>query len=187
VTEPMSYTLSLLPDGSLSARADCNRAGGRYTLGAGRSITIEIGSVTKVACPEGSLSQEYLDKLESAEVYQVSGGQLELELQDGEGQMIFGIGSRQIEVTAAPQAGAATVTTREVINILSGPGSQYPSYGTAPAGTVLEVIGRSQDSAWWVVKLPPGILANGQGWVSGRYVEPENAADVPVIQPPPAP
>jgi heat shock protein HslJ len=187
VTDPLSYTLSLLPDGSLSFRADCNQGSGQYTLGDGRSISITIGAVTKVACPEGSLSEEYLDLLAKAAAYELSGGTLALELKDDGGQMVFAVGQREISITATPQAGAATVTTTESLNILSGPGSQYPSYGQVPAGTVLEVVGKSPDGAWWVVELPPNVMANGQGWVSGRYVETENVEDVPVIQPPPAP
>jgi heat shock protein HslJ len=187
VTDPLSYTLSLLPDGSLSIRADCNQGSGRYSLGENGSITITLGAMTKVACPEGSLSEEYLELLETAAAYELNGGTLALELNDDGGQMIFTVGQREIAITATPEAGAAIVTTTESLNILSGPGSQYPSYGQVPAGTVLEVAGKSPDGAWWVVKLPSSILANGQGWVSGRYVETENVEDVPVIQPPPAP
>lgn len=80
-----------------------------------------------------------------------------------------------------------TATTTEPLNVRSGPGSKYPSYGTVPRGTSGEVIGVSEDGTWWVVKIPTDIAADGMGWVSGRYVVVVNADNVPVIPTPPMP
>jgi heat shock protein HslJ len=186
VSEPMSYTLSLLPDGSLSALSDCNQATGRYDLSDNGEISIDLTSGTREACPEGSLSEQYLDLLENAAAYETSGNMLVLELDSG-GEMTFTAGAGEIGITETPEPGTATVTTTDVVNILGGPGSQYPSYGQVAVGTVLEVVGKSSDSAWWVVRLPSSIQIDGQGWVSARYVEPENTEGVPVVTPPPAP
>ena len=80
-----------------------------------------------------------------------------------------------------------SVTALEPINIRSGPGVDYPSYGVAPAGSVGEVIGISSDGGWWVIKLSTNIAQSGQGWVSADYVKAENVGEPPVIDAPPLP
>ena len=86
-----------------------------------------------------------------------------------------------------PDPNAPTATALDAINVRSGPGTNYASYGIAPKGAQGEVIGISEDSGWWVVKLPTSVVGSGQGWVSADWVWVENAADVPVIPPPPLP
>ena len=66
----------------------------------------------------------------------------------------------------------------------SGPGTNYASYGIAQEGAQGEVIGISEDSRWWVVKLPTSVVGDGQGWVSADWVAVENTQDVPVIPTP---
>jgi uncharacterized protein YgiM (DUF1202 family) len=80
-----------------------------------------------------------------------------------------------------------TVTALEPINVRSGPGTEYPSFGVAPAGTVAEVIGMSNDGNWWVIRLPVEIAADEQGWVSVDFVEPDNIGQPPIIEAPPVP
>jgi len=92
-----------------------------------------------------------------------------------------------IEVPPPPEPGVPSATALEAINIRSGPGTQYPSYGVAPKGTTGEVIGVSGTRQWWVVKVPTTIDPSGQGWVSGQYVQVSNADNVPVIPDPPLP
>ena len=77
------------------------------------------------------------------------------------------------------------VTAPNGVNVRSGPGTNFPVLGVAPFGAEGEIIGRSADSAWWVVAIPtaPG----GSGWVSADFVAASNAEDVPVIAPPPPP
>jgi PKD repeat protein/uncharacterized protein YraI len=79
------------------------------------------------------------------------------------------------------------------VNIHSGPGSQYPIIGILAQGQSAEVVGVSPDRAWWAIKYPPpgpspteGAI-DGQGWVEAQFVTAENAQNVPVVQPPPAP
>jgi heat shock protein HslJ len=55
----------------------------------------------------------------------------------------------------------------------------------APLGAQGEIVGISADGTWWVVRVPGA--PNDQGWVAAEYVRAENAANVPVIQPPPVP
>lgn len=73
------------------------------------------------------------------------------------------------------------------VNVRSGPGTNYPSYGVAPMGSSAPVIGVSPDSGWWVVSISADVAADGRGWVSAAYVLAYNANNVPVIQPPAPP
>jgi len=83
-----------------------------------------------------------------------------------------------IEVPPPSEPSGPSATALDDINIRSGPGTQYPSYGVAPKGTTGEVIGVSGTRQWWVVKLSPSVDPSGQGWVSGQYVQVSNADNV---------
>jgi uncharacterized protein YraI len=83
-----------------------------------------------------------------------------------------------------PDPTSPTAIALDAINVRSGPGTGYASYGIAPKGTRGEVIGVSEDGQWWVVKLPTSLVGAGQGWVSADWVLVENAQDVPVIPAP---
>jgi len=83
--------------------------------------------------------------------------------------------------------GTPIATTTEPVNIRSGPGTAYPSFGISPAGTTFEVVGKSVDGTWYVIKLPTEISPEGRGWVNARYVEVSNVEDVPEIETPPVP
>lgn len=88
------------------------------------------------------------------------------------------------EVTTEPPAtGSGTVQTTEPVNVRAGPGNEYPSYGTIPAGTPLQAVGLSPDGTWVAVAIPTSIAPNGVGWVSGAYLQPYDAADLPTVQP----
>jgi uncharacterized protein YraI len=49
---------------------------------------------------------------------------------------------------------------------------------------VAEITGKSVDNAWWQVRVPNTIAADGFGWVSASYVYAINAENVPVVSPP---
>jgi len=86
-----------------------------------------------------------------------------------------------------PPSGVPTAIALDAINVRSGPGTHYPAYGVAPKGSKGEVIGVSEDSKWWVVKLSTTLVGSGQGWVSADWVEASNASGVPIIPPPDQP
>jgi uncharacterized protein YraI len=86
-----------------------------------------------------------------------------------------------------PAAGTPTVTAIEFVNVRSGPGTNYPAYGVAAPGASAEVTGKSQDGAWWQVKVPTTFAPSGLAWVSASFVIPQNTASVPVVAAPPAP
>ena len=83
-----------------------------------------------------------------------------------------------------PEAGTPTATALEPINVRSGPGKEYDSFGVVPIGSMAEIIGKSEDGKYWVVKLSTEIAPEGQGWVIATYVKAENAENVPVIPAP---
>jgi heat shock protein HslJ len=62
------YTVEFLPDGTLAVQADCNRAMGSYAV-TGSQVDLQIGGVTRMACPPGSLMDSYLRQLDRAVSY----------------------------------------------------------------------------------------------------------------------
>jgi uncharacterized protein YraI len=90
--------------------------------------------------------------------------------------------------TAAP--GTALVTANVGVNVRSGPSTDYPSYGVAPAGSQAQAIGISQDGGWWNIAVNPQNIPPGNAWVSSEYVTAQNTENLPVVEapalPPPA-
>jgi heat shock protein HslJ len=83
ISDPDQYTLQLLANGSVNIKADCNTASGTYTL-SGSNLKIDVQSSTKVACPQGSLSDQYLNYLDSSVSYSINNNnRLNLALSDG--------------------------------------------------------------------------------------------------------
>jgi heat shock protein HslJ len=78
-----NYTIEFKSDGTFNAKADCNTTSGSYTTTSSGGLTILPGPTTLVACPEGSLSSQYLTALGNAASYAVANGQLTITLKDG--------------------------------------------------------------------------------------------------------
>ncbi len=92
VPDPENYTLTLLPDGTATLQADCNRVSWTYTL-EGSSLTFNtLGPATLAFCGEESLDQQYLAWLGDTATYVIEGGQLFLNLKLDAGNMVFGRG-----------------------------------------------------------------------------------------------
>jgi uncharacterized protein YraI len=77
-------------------------------------------------------------------------------------------------------ASAATATANVNVNVRLGPGTEYKIIGLLEEGQGAEVIGRSPDGGWWVLKLPG--VETGRGWVSGKFITVKNPEAVPVVQ-----
>lgn len=92
-----------------------------------------------------------------------------------------------VEVPSPPPSQGGTGIAIEPINVRSGPGSQYPSYGVVPIGTEGQIIGVSEDGNWWVVAISTTIDPSGQGWVSAAYVLASGVEGVPVVPTPELP
>ncbi len=88
ISEPERYELTLNEDGTVDIKADCNNVGGTYTLDGG-SIEIVPGPTTLVACPEGSLGDQFVQNLTFARIYFFQEGNLFLDLLADGGTMRF--------------------------------------------------------------------------------------------------
>jgi heat shock protein HslJ len=85
---PSRYTITFLPEGKLAIRADCNRALGTYVIDGAR-IDIQVGGVTRVMCPPGSLMNDYLHDLDAVSSHVFRDGNLYLALPIDAGIMAF--------------------------------------------------------------------------------------------------
>lgn len=82
-----------------------------------------------------------------------------------------------------PPSGSYVVQTTEPVNVRSGPGNEYPSFGKVPAGTPLEAKGISQDGIWVAVAIPTSFTPSGIGWVNAAYLQPFDPSSLPTMQP----
>jgi len=89
--------------------------------------------------------------------------------------------------TTPPAEGVPAATAIDYIYIRSGPGTEYLAYGMAAPGATGEVAGKSEDGAWWQVKVSTAYVAGGLGWVSADWVTTVNTENVPVVPAPPPP
>jgi heat shock protein HslJ len=88
VPDPENYTLTFADDGNFQAKADCNQVSGSYEED-GDSLTLQPGPSTLVACPEGSLGDQYVALLHAFDTFAVDGDQLTVQLAAGAGEMQF--------------------------------------------------------------------------------------------------
>jgi uncharacterized protein YraI len=89
--------------------------------------------------------------------------------------------------TTPPASGAPSATAIDYINLRSGPGTEYLLLGTVAPGATGEVTGKSQDGAWWQVKVPTSFYSPGLAWVSADWVYTANTDSVPVVEAPAPP
>jgi heat shock protein HslJ len=89
VDTPDRYTLTFLPGGRVSLRADCNRGSGAAGFPADRRIEVKPLALTRAMCSQGSLSDRYLRELGRAASWFIRDGQLYLELPVDSGTLRF--------------------------------------------------------------------------------------------------
>jgi len=82
-----------------------------------------------------------------------------------------------------PPTDGPYVVANAYINVRSGPGTEYPAYGVAPAGSSAEALGGGLEMGWWMIKLPNTFSPDGTGWVSAEYVTAYNTDSLPVPEP----
>ncbi len=87
--------------------------------------------------------------------------------------------------TPVPTAVIPTIVVEAaVINVRSGPGTDYPAVGTLVAGQSCSIAARNQAATWWRVNCSTGV----KGWVLGELVAISGTANqVPVESPAPPP
>ncbi len=88
VESPTNYSLVFQADGTVNLKADCNNAQASYQV-QGQSLTIQVGPMTKAACPPGSRSDEFIHYLGSAATYSFQDGNLFIDLAADGGTLEF--------------------------------------------------------------------------------------------------
>jgi uncharacterized protein YraI len=182
VDDPSKYTIEFLPDGTIAGSADCNLFAGGYLV-QGNSLQVMIGPMTRAACPPGSLSDDYIQRLGEVRTFVFDGSSLVMNLMMDGGNMVFS--QSPVAILPTPAGGAPSAVSIGNVNVRSGPGTNYPVYGMMPNGRSAEVVGKSQDGLWWTLKV--NLTAQEQGWVSAENVNVTGAENVPVIEAPPVP
>lgn len=71
------YSVAFDEDGALAVVADCSRGKSTYLTNGG-ALAIRDIALTRAACPEGTLIDQFVRGLHAATAYTVNGGQLEL-------------------------------------------------------------------------------------------------------------
>jgi len=77
IEDPSVFTLMLTDDGKVSARADCNRGSGGYTI-SGNTLSIGPMASTRASCPTAPVDQQFLALLGGENIVTTSGGTLQL-------------------------------------------------------------------------------------------------------------
>jgi len=122
VDDPSHYTLTLNPDGTYQVKADCNMAGGAYTLDEAH-LTLEPGPTTLAECGPDSLYDEFLTKLGYVRtyVYVADDGKWVLDLWADAGQIVF----RPVQAVQLPEVESDLVgITWEWLQFLGGDDSR---------------------------------------------------------------
>jgi heat shock protein HslJ len=86
---PAHYTVQFQANGHAEFRADCNNAFGTYHATPEHKLTITVQGSTLVACPPGSLGDEFLLQLGHAATYVLKDGMLHINLQADAGSIVF--------------------------------------------------------------------------------------------------
>ncbi len=109
---PGKYTLAFLPEGKVTLRVDCNRGGGAYQID-GASLTIDAATLTRKACPQGSLGNRFVRELNAVVTYVMTEGNLVLNLKADAGDMKFEPQPAAAEKQPTAAAAEATPATPE--------------------------------------------------------------------------
>ena len=86
---PQNYTAEFLADGSLVVRADCNRGRGEFTVTDERMLEVSPIATTRAACPDGSISNQFVQALGNSGSFFFQDGDLFVELAFDSGTMQF--------------------------------------------------------------------------------------------------
>lgn len=98
--EPSRYTITFLPDAKLAVQADCNRARGTWSVSSSQ-VELSLGGMTRAMCPEGSLSNDFMQDLGYVRSHVFRDGKLYLSLMADAGIMTF-VATYDAESTGTP-------------------------------------------------------------------------------------
>lgn len=79
--------------------------------------------------------------------------------------------------TPAPPPKPMAIAVMGGANLRSGPGVDYKKIGILPVGGSVEIVGRNNDSSWWLVSTPGGLAWLSNMTVTTSYVE----DNVPIV------
>ncbi len=99
VSNPASYVLVFMNDGTVNITADCNIVLGTYTID-GTAISIQLGPSTRAFCGEQSMDQQFLNLLSTVTSGTLDGGRLLLYTADNAARMGFTNGGSSIDLAA---------------------------------------------------------------------------------------
>jgi heat shock protein HslJ len=89
VSDPENYTLTLNKDGTASIQADCNQVNWNYELEDSRLTFDTTGPATMAMCAEGSLDQQFLERISNTATFVIEDGKLYLNLWADAGNLVF--------------------------------------------------------------------------------------------------
>lgn len=88
-----------------------------------------------------------------------------------------------LPIQAQSSTGAATATILQVLNVRSGPSTQFSILGQLPVGATVQIVGRTSVAreAWWQIIYPAG--STQRAWIinQSELVDAPDAAAVPVV------
>ncbi len=190
IPDPQNYVVAFGADGTIQVKADCNVATGSYTA-VGNSLSIALGPTTLAICADGSRSEQFVTLLGGAANYQISNGQLRIDLFADAGNLTF------IPESAVPVPSTAVPPTAVPPTAVPPPGSvvdsgprehangtyQAPYYTVANGDTLYSI------SLRFGVSVPQIAAANG---ISNNSIYPgqqllitNDIVVVPTSAPPP--
>jgi uncharacterized protein YraI len=76
-----------------------------------------------------------------------------------------------------PLTQAKAVVNTPLVNVRSGPGTDFDVIGMVERGIEFDIIGRNGDSTWWQICC----VENQSGWVINEYVDTDGAVDQVVV------
>jgi uncharacterized protein YraI len=91
--------------------------------------------------------------------------------------------SAPAEAAPAGTPGALLTITGDLVNVRSGPGTEYDLVGSAAAGETFDVVAKNAAGDWWQVCC----VAGQNGWVYGELAAVQNGESVAVAADVPAP
>jgi uncharacterized protein YgiM (DUF1202 family) len=100
--------------------------------------------------------------------------------------LVFGFSIFAVQPAVAQGSISATVVNANYLNVRTAPSTSAGVIAVIPNGYSYPVVGRSADSAWYLLAMSP--TSTVTGWASGWYLNISNVAAIPVVNAPaPAP
>ncbi len=134
IETPAQYTIEFMDDGSAAVKADCNNGAATYTAEEG-SISITVGAMTLALCPEGSLSDQFVQYLNAAAVYSFDEGDLLLDLPVDSGTLRFSAAAAEVSAT---EANTVAYVAESTVQTVSMPAEQKEE--TVPSFKICSVV-----------------------------------------------